>query len=342
MSASSASFFFQAVLAWSVFLQTAALHQMAAMSHLQLSENDTPIMMFSHGCTGSTVTDGLLGAMLKAHGINETNWSDVELIRKIREKVQEDGAVDSLQAVTREFENIAKFVRQSNQTLHFKNQLRFAQENSYLMATLQALHTRSFFLNRRNLIDDLHCRVTDFCNEPRNNGLGYLVDETGTEMPCEFRGRVQQGLWTSKSNRTKTGLCGDKGCSVYFNTNNLLQFLEKLKEENQDNRAWLSGTALRSKSTSASAWNWAEFSFEDLFTFEYAPDENDLLFTNAVKEWSKLMQHLGIKPQQQTIRQTFKTFGTYPSPRPSRDTIYNSDEVRHALKGTTYEDMWRT
>jgi len=349
-----AGFILRSVLAITTPLQTAALHLAPARQHQHQTPNDAPIMMFAHGCSGSTVGSKLLGEMLAAHGIGATNMAgaELELLKKLEavrttedvkeslpmlaEDIHATARVLHTTSMSERFAEIIDFTRQRNQILYFENQPKYMDEHyADLMEYLKQVNTRSVLFIRSNLMDVLHCRVTDFCRHPENEGLGDLVDQSGRETRCGFRGR-------SEDSTNDTGIClGDEGfempCPVKFDTDNLLQFLENQEKSDEEQRQWLS----RWMGHTVEQWK-EEFTYGELLNFEFVPTSFDPDgFERSLRTWSVLLTNLGFQPSVAKISKTLKAFGTRPAPSPSKDTIYNYQHVVDLLKDTKYFHMLR-
>jgi len=87
------------------------------------------------------------------------------------------------------FEILCKSAQKKNSTVVFKNELSEGHSDPDAIAYMREIGTKVFLFLRTNLLDDLSCRVKDFCDKPENEGVGVNVDASGKELGCAFRGR---------------------------------------------------------------------------------------------------------------------------------------------------------
>lgn len=301
-----------------------------------------PIMMFAHGCSGTTAGIDILRNLIIAHD-GMIASGEGELMKTLDLAASEDdlrmrlwtswdhspeeneriSAILQAKSLREKVEIVYKAAQKRNETILFKNELSEGHDHPDVVEYLQKVGTRLFLLLRANLLDDLACRVKDFCDKSENEKLGYNVDGTGKQIGCEFRGRGEE----EKQQFQKAS-----STSVYLDVDELLPALEFQEYMDGLHSNFLEKLGFSDVET---------FSSEDLFAFEYGDEYAPDGFRLSTARWKKLLSNVGVRPNEDTIRAVLKDYGTYPAPKAHREVFWNFDDLEKALRGTKYYDMIR-
>jgi len=324
----------------SIVLSCAAVH--VRKHDVTEQEGSNAIMMFAHGCSGSSAAVDILRRMLIAHHVSLAATGNDELMKTLKQSTTEErlqtqfwtawdqspeekervSSVLKAESLKEKFEVLYKAAQKNHSTILFKNELSEGHSDPDAVEYMQKIGTKVLLFLRMNLLDDLSCRVKDFCDKPENEGVGVNVDAKGKELGCAFRGRGEDEKEAMKADTS----------SVRLNVDKLIETL--------DNQAYMDG--LHSEFLEKMGFaNFEIFSAEDLFAFEYGETYASDGFALSTSRWQKLLSHVGVTPDEATVKSVLKAYGTFPAPKTHDQLFWNFHEIVEALRGTEYYDMLR-
>lgn len=306
------------------------------LGFLQQEEPHPPLIMFAHGCSGTTGAFYILRKLFKRLGFDDVaHTGGGELLRDIDAANTKDEFHEALwgdldwhtwknlsnaSGLKEKIQIVHERTQEDHQSFLSKLQLDLAEDNPDAMRYLfRDINAKTFILRRRNVIDSLACKITDFCEKGRTADMGHNVDSDGKEVPCEFRGRMGDKDIASREESTP---------SVWADVDTIQDNLRRLQLENERQRQYLLQQGLS---------NVKMFDAEDLFAFEY---DEEKVSTSAIL-WQEVLLSLGHLASITEVQDVLIEIGSFPPPKPHDKTFYNFDEVKDALQGSEFEDYIR-
>jgi hypothetical protein len=299
------------------------------------SQQLPPVMMFAHGCSMTTAGIYLTQKLLEVHGVKPAATGHGELIKNLveAENITEfkrltgtfgrTGPSDIAfhePNVTKRFEKVYEWAKVYDGTLVFKNELKEANALPDLMYYLSSINAKAFFYQRTNLIDVFRCMVSDFCDTPAAQAYGHNVDENGTEVSCEFRGRGEtEGGDRISAAQTK----------VWLDPAKILENLQNQTAQDDKHMMVLSSYGINATDGPAVA--------EDLLKFEHNPGK----MNNSVDAWYTVLSGVGVDADKTKIRAVLELEEQFPNPPLHSETLSNFPALLKALNGTKFYWMLR-
>ena len=277
------------------------------------------LAVFNYGCSGSSAFVQMTRELIDAHGYHALGGKS-EITKPQKNKYYESAKQKLLLAGNKEGHKLSKnrIVQEAmNQTIlnaESRNQTVVFKVNPHNMGLildeqhgLRLMNVKFVQFYRSNYLDHALCEVRDCM--VRGKPLGYPVFATnGTRTDlCFFRRK--------KINKHI------KVQAYFTNPTVLVDYLKHWAERLEKEQSTIPYSKLSTGE---------RFSAEDLYGFEYTHDAQ--VFERSKVEWMRLLSYTIDEPNEDVVVNFLKKYQGSLTLHPSKDLIYNYDEVVNALK----------
>lgn len=276
------------------------------------------LAVFNYGCSGSSAFVHMTRELIDAHGYHALGGKS-EITKPQKNKYYESAKQKLLLAGNEEGHKLSqkRIVQEAmNQTIlnaESHNQTVVFKVNPKNMGLvldeqhgLRLMNVKFVQFYRSNYLDHALCEVRDCM--VRGKPLGYPVFANGTRTDlCFFRRK-------NKNKHLKV--------QAYFtNPTVLVDYLKHWAERLEKEQSTIPYSKLSTGE---------RFSAEDLYGFEYTNDAQ--VFERSKVEWMRLLSYTIDEPNEDVVVKFLKKYQGSLTLHPSKDLIYNYDEVVNALK----------